>query len=1017
MYQRAQTRCQRWGVTAAVFTLAGAAGLVSCDGVVDPDPDTGGVEAVTRAERASAAGAHVPGQLLVRFKSGTPPATTQIVHEAHTTRVLRSYRVPSNLHLVELPAGMDVAEGMTRYRGDPSVLYVQPNHRYRITERIPDDPRFNELWGMHNLGTSGASDADIDAPEAWDITTGSPDVILGVLDTGIEYAHEDLSANVFSNPGEVPDNGVDDDGNGYVDDVHGINAILRSGDPRDDNGHGTHVSGTIAARGNNAIGVAGVNWEARVLACKAFDFGGGATEADILTCMQYFLDLKTRTENPVNVIATNNSWTGPFSQPILDAVTTHDQAGILFIAAAGNATNDNDVYATYPAGLELANVISVAATNQFDELAYFSNYGRRSVDVGAPGELVLSTFPDGYGYLDGTSMATPHVTGLVGLLRALDPTLTPGALRNLILTGGDDVAGTMDRTLSGRRINAFGSLTCQDRALTRRVAPASDTVIVALGRPIALGVLSIVCAQPTTGAQSVTVAETGEVIPLVDESGSGSFAGSWTPMDFGTFTLQFSTGDVVTVQVVNNYDPARVVDFAYRDIEGTQLPLYGYDFTTIEAPFPIRFGNVDPGYLTVNVGSSGVLSFTDTPFDYGLPLPSPTGTTIVAPMWSDLRPDAAGGVFYEVLGVEPSRELVIEWREMRSYGGNSGVTFQVVFFENSPNILFSYADVEFGDPWLDYGRNANVGVQVAPELGRQFSFFDNELENQMTLFWGMGTPFAVAGPDQVVLPGELVTLDARASKDFDGTITFYTWTQLAGTPVLIHDASSPVATFTAPQESGTLTFQLSVVDNEGKVGTDTVDVIVNRPPVADAGEDYALANLLLGTLDGTGSSDPDGVITGYQWRQINGEPVEIIDAETAIATFIAPATPQYLVFELVVTDEHGFQDSDVVVVEIFHNDFPVAMAGADRLVQPGEVVTLDATASHDPDGTIAGYAWEVTLCMTVDGPCEVAVAGADTATPTIEMPGAVGFVHLRLTVTDDAGATASDTVTIVAFPQ
>jgi subtilisin family serine protease len=1003
-------------MTAAVFTLAGAAGLVSCDGVVEPGPDTA-VEAVMRAGRASPAGAHVPGQLLVRFKSGTPPATAQIVHGAHTTRVLRSFRVPSNLHLVELPAGMDVPEAMARYRRDPSVLYVQPNHRYRITERIPDDPRFEELWGMHNLGTSGATDADIDAPEAWDITTGSPDVILGVLDTGIEYDHEDLFENVFSNPGEVPGDGVDDDGNGYIDDVHGINAILRSGDPRDDNGHGTHVSGTIAARGNNGIGVAGVNWEARVLSCKAFDFGGGATEADILTCMQYFLDLKTRAENPVNVIATNNSWTGPFSQPILDAVTAHDQAGILFIAAAGNATNDNDVYATYPAGLELANVISVAATNQLDELAYFSNYGRRSVDVGAPGERVLSTFPVGYDYLDGTSMATPHVTGLIGLLRAFDPTLTPGALRNLVLTGGDDVAGTSGTTLSGRRINAFGSLTCQDRALTRRVAPASDRVIVALGRPITLAVLSIVCAQPTSEPQSVTVSETGEVIPLVDESGSGSFEGSWTPMDFGTFTLGFSTGDVVTVQVVNNYDPARVIDFAYRDIEGTQLPLYGYDFAAIEAPFPIRFGNVEPGYQSINVGSGGVLSFTDTPYDYGLPLPSPTASTIVAPMWSDLRPGPTGGVFYEVLGAEPSRELVVEWREMLSYGGTSGVTFQVVFFESSPNILFSYADVEFGDPWLDYGRNANVGVQVAPELARQFSFFDNELESGMTLFWGMGTPFAVAGPDQVVLPGETVTLDAQASRDFDGTITFYSWTQLAGTPVLIQNANSPVATFTAPQESGTLTFQLSVVDDEGKVGTDTVDVIVNRPPVADAGEDFALANLLLGTLDATGSSDPDGVITGYQWRQINGEPVEIIDAGTAIATFMAPATPQYLVFELVVTDEHGFQDSDVVVVEIFHNEFPVAMAGANRLVQPGEVVALDATASHDPDGIIAAYAWEVTLCMTVDGPCDTAVAGADTATPTIEMPGAVGFVHLRLTVTDDARATASDTVTIVAFSE
>jgi serine protease len=1013
MYQRAQTRCRQWDVTTIVFTLAGAAGLVACDGGVEPDPDS--VETMQRAERANRAPAHVPGQLLVRFKSGTPPASAQTVHAAHETRVLRSYHVPSNLQLVELPPGLDVPEAIARYRGDPRVLHVQPNHLYRLTERIPDDARFSELWGMHNPGETSVPDADIDAPEAWDITTGSPDVILGVLDTGITYDHEDLAGSVFSNPGEIAGNGVDDDANGYIDDVHGINAILHSGDPRDDNGHGTHVSGTIAARGNNGVGVAGVNWEARVLSCKAFDFGGGATEADLLTCMQYFLDMKTRAENPVNIIATNNSWTGPFSQPILDAITIHDQAGILFIAAAGNATNDNDVYPSYPASYELANVVAVAATNPLDELAWFSSYGLRSVDVGAPGERVLSTFPLGYEYLDGTSMATPHVTGLVGLLRAFDPTLSPGALRNLILTGGDDTPGTAQRTLSGRRINAFGSLDCQDRALVRRFAPAANDVVVGLGRAVPLGVLSIVCATPTSEPQSVTVRETGEVIPLLDERGSGSFAASWTPIDFGTFTLEFSTGDVVTVHVVNNYDPARIIDFAYRDIEGTQLPLYGWDFTTIAAPFPIRFGNIEPGYETINVGSGGVLSFTDTPYDYGFPLPSPMGTTIVAPMWTDLRPADTGGVFYEVLGSEPGRELVIEWREMLSYGGNSGVTFQAVFFEDSPNILFSYEDVVFGDPWIDRGRNANVGVQVAPDLAQQFSFFDNELEDGMTLFWGMGSPLAVAGPDQVVSPGQSVTLDARASRDFDGAITFYSWNQIAGTPVLIQSPNAAVATFTAPQESGTLTFQLSVVDNEGNAGTDTVDVIVNRHPVADAGEDYALANLLTGTLDGTGSWDPDGAITGYQWRQVNGEPVEIQGAETAVATFTAPATPQYLAFELTVTDEHGFQDTDLVVVEIFHNDFPAAQAGADRLVAPGDVVTLDATASHDPDGTIAAYSWEVALCMTVAGPCDIDLAGADTATPTFEMPDAIGFVHLRLTVTDDAGATASDTVTVVAF--
>jgi serine protease len=1020
-----------------VLAAAVAAGLVACasGGVDDPGEPLEGADAGVPTEQPGKAPApgrdeaapdgeravtYVPGQLLVRFKSGTQGVRALSVHEQQQAQVVQSFRVPSNLQLVALPEGVSVEQAMGRYRQDPSVLYVQPNHQYRISERIPDDALFGELWGMHNPGGFGAFDADIDAPEAWDISTGSRDVIVGVLDTGIEYGHEDLLENVFSNPGEIPGNGADDDGNGFADDVHGINAFEGTGDPRDDNGHGTHVSGTIAGRGDNGVGVAGVSWDAQIVSCKAFDAGGGGSDAAILTCMDYFLGLKTRTENPVDIVATNNSWGGgPFSQALLDAIEAHRQAGMLFVAAAGNDYgNNNDQSPVYPASYASENVIAVAATDYYDGLAYFSNYGPRSVDVGAPGDSVLSSTPWGYDYFSGTSMATPHVTGLVALLKGFDPSLTPAAIKNLVMTGGDQTYGTDGLTLSDRRINAFGSLTCQDRVLFNRFAPAADQVMVSLGESLALGVLSIDCAQPGSEPQTVTVRETGAVIQLVDSSGSGSFAGSFQPSDVGTFTLDFSMGDVITVNVVVNYDQAQVVDFEYRDIQGTELPLYyAHDITALTSPFPIRFGNIEPGYDTLYVGSNGNISFTDYIGDHEQPLPAPYYQTIVSPHWLDLAPGYGGGVSYAVLGAEPNRELVIDWNDAYStwYGGT--ITFQVVFFENSPDILFSYADVSLDYPEYSNGRATSVGVQVSNLIARQFSLFEPSLSDEMTLLWSMGTPIASAGPDQVVALGAQVELDGSASRDTDGEIAFHAWTQTAGTPVLVQDAGQAVARFTAPGTPGTLSFQLSVVDDEGNLGTDTTHVIVNQAPVAAAGDDFLLANHLRGTLDGSASSDADGQIIGYSWRQLSGDPVALTGASTAIATFTAPARPQYLVFELTVRDEYGFSSQDLVVAQIFANDAPVADAGADQIARPGGVAQLDGSASHDPDGAIAGYAWETTMCMSVQGPCAIDLIDADTATPVFEMPGASSLIQLHLTVTDSAGATSSDTVTVVGFLQ
>ena len=1008
-------------------------GMISCTGDGD-DLDEGSADQALGApdhDPAAAwsnqAGPAGPGgkplqfksdEILVRFKSGTAAAGVSAVHARHAGQVVREYRLPSSLQLVRVPQGMTVEQALEDYRKDPEVDYAEPNFVYQL-QAMPNDPSFGQLWGLHNTGQAGgAADADINAPEAWNITTGSSSVAIGVLDTGVDYTHPDLAANIFTNPGEIAGNGIDDDGNGWIDDIRGINAVGETGNPMDNNGHGTHVSGTIAGRGNNGIGVAGVNWSATIVGCKAFDPYGYMD--DILQCMDYFLELKTRPNNPVDIIATNNSWGGgPFSQALYDAIGAHRQAGILFVAAAGNNGMDTDASPNYPSAYDLSNIIAVLATNRYDQRAWFSNYGARTVDVGAPGEDVYSTLPgNSYGTYSGTSMATPHVTGLVGLLKAQTPARSASQIKNLILTGGTPSQAAAGVTLTGRRIRADGSLTCTNQSIVNRFAPAGSSISTSVGTPVSLGMLSITCDGPSAGSQVVTVVETGASIPLLDATGSGEFVASYTPTAPGTRTLAFPNGDTVAVTAVGNYDAARVVAYELVPITGTVLPLACDDcVASLQSPFPIRFAGAIPGSTTLYVSSNGLLSFSGPNSSYSNTSLPASFTSAIVPLWDDLYPGGGGSVRYEVVGQAPSRQLVIEYRAVPHLGGGGAATFQVVFFEGSPSIRFNYADVIFNGAPFDRGGSATVGVQVAPGIARQFSFNTPSLANQMSLLWTMGNPIAAAGPDQAVLPEAAVTLDGTGSSDFDGTIASYAWTQAAGTPVTLTGADSATPSFTAPASTGTLTFQLEVTDNEGKTGSDLVNVIVNLSPVAAAGDDFQAWTDLPGTLDGTASYDPDGTITGYQWTQLEGAPVTIQNAGTPVASFIGPATAGLLVFQLTVTDEHGFTSSDTVTVDVRLNHRPVADAGQPRIVRPGTSVTLDGSGSSDADGPIASYAWTVVSCFTSEGACTLALTGADTATPSFDAPNVPGLITLRLTVTDEPGATASDDILVGVFLQ
>ena len=259
------------------------------------------------------------------------------------------------------------------------------------------------------------------AGDAWQTTTGSGDVVIASVDTGVDVLHPDLAANLWHNPGEVPGNGVDDDGNGYVDDVYGIDTAYDDSLPMDDYGHGTHTSGIAAAVGDNALGVAGLGWSTRIMALKFINYDGGGTDADAIECIDYAV--REKLDHGVNVVAINASWGGGASNLFLrNAINRAGDAGIVFVASAGNDAEDNDKHPHYPSSLDCPTLLSVAATASDGRLAYFSNWGRVSVDLAAPGEDILSALPDGrYDSWSGTSMAAPFVTGAVALCAARHP--------------------------------------------------------------------------------------------------------------------------------------------------------------------------------------------------------------------------------------------------------------------------------------------------------------------------------------------------------------------------------------------------------------------------------------------------------------------------------------------------------------------------------------------------------------------------------------------------------------------
>ena len=382
------------------------------------------------------------GRLIVRFEPGVSRSERRQILADHG---LASERRLTRSGLELVPASPSVAADL---EDEPEIQYVEQDRVYPLVA-TPNDPEFEQMWGLH----AAPDDDDIDAPEAWDLTTGASSVVVAVIDTGIAYTHPDLSQNVWTNGAETT-NGLDDDGNGLVDDIRGWDFFEDDNDPDDVDEHGTHVAGTIGARGNNGVGVAGVNWQVKLLALRAGDQLGLPLSA-IVDSIDYACSKGAR--------VVNGSFGGPgHSQAMLDAINACP--GTLFVFAAGNGGGDqigdnNDSFPTYPCNYTSANIVCVAATTRGDVLASFSNYGAASVDLAAPGVAILSTKPGGfYQFADGTSMASPHVAGVAALRLALSPAATVGQLRNALLSSVDAKPALTGKVASGGRLNAFGAM-------------------------------------------------------------------------------------------------------------------------------------------------------------------------------------------------------------------------------------------------------------------------------------------------------------------------------------------------------------------------------------------------------------------------------------------------------------------------------------------------------------------------------------------------------------------------------
>ena len=525
--------------------------------------------------------------------------------ETHVVRVPRFTEVKV---LPQVLAALKAAQGVT--------VYAEYDNILRPQQVEPNDPSYlnGTLWGMNNTGqNNGVNDIDGDLPEAWQIRNRASNVVVGVIDSGIRVTHEDLVGNLWRNPGEIAGDGVDNDNNGYVDDIHGIDAITNTGNLIDDNGHGTHVAGTVGAVGNNGVGVSGVAWSIQLMGARFLGQNGGAT-SDAIEAIAYCREM--------GADLTNNSWGGgAFSTALRNEIADDDAAGLIFVAAAGNESRNIDINFSYPAGYDLPNIVSVAAHDRQGRLANFSNYGRNNVDIAAPGVEIFSAWIDNdsaYRSIQGTSMASPYVAGMVALLRTHFPNENHLETIERLYVGAITEPAFEDRMTTGGRVNLFNSLSVANiEGLPRITAGVPDQAVAAGG--------SITLSVQATGQAPLSYAwrKDGQLLPnardasLIVNNASAADSGIYTVTVSNAVGEVTSSGQltvsVSSAELANAIDaPGRVFLTDGDAPWGTSSEVI---FAGESAAVSGRVGDEQTSRLSTTVMAPGVLSFrfrTDT---------------------------------------------------------------------------------------------------------------------------------------------------------------------------------------------------------------------------------------------------------------------------------------------------------------------------------------------------------------------------------------------------------------------
>ena len=734
---------------------------------------TNGFLANTDDKHDAAKAEFKPDELLIKFKTASASSINSVTEGLKAT-VLNHFRMTDVYH-IRLPENLTVTAALDLFRNNAQVEYAEPNYVRKVCSTFPNDPYFDHQWALHNALQAGA---DISALTAWDFTTGSNATVIAVIDTGIDYNHPDLAANMWRNPGEIMGNGIDDDHNGYVDDIYGIDTYNGDSDPIDDFGHGTHCAGIIGAAGNNGVGIASVNWKASIMALKFVNNQGYGSDSGAIECIDYAIMMKVL--HGVNVRVLSNSWGGDeYDQALYDAIQTAGTNNILFVAAAGNSGSNNDMLPAYPASFDLGNIIAVAATDYSDFLAEFSSWGPKSVDAGAPGYYIFSTMPTyhvtmnnmgytmEYSYMSGTSMACPHVAGVAALILALHPSYSCTQLRTRILSTVDVLPSLLSKVSTNGRINATRALMTTDTSIYVKIIDPIANFTIIKGAQYNVTAWIHTATDPVLGASVRASFSTDEPsITLKDDGMSpdrfmndGIYTAPCTPGIAGTLTItvnasapSFSSistsvsGKVISVPAYVFHETAyQWVELSERSVG---LCLGDDNSLNITSPFPINFyGDM---YSNLTIGSNGNINFENKYL--GLPnTPIPSANyygvdRLIAVFWDDMNMKSSidqGAVYCSVIGDLPNRSLVVEWKDVACYPNIGSATFEILFHENSSDIVSQYQDVSFENSTYDYGANATIGIQYSPEWGTQFSYKSPSLGNNYALMLSSTKPFSL----------------------------------------------------------------------------------------------------------------------------------------------------------------------------------------------------------------------------------------------------------------------------------